>query len=128
MRLRSITCRFLENNLHLITYSSRNIQTHWKKFTLNATDSELLIQFSRVLTFSTNKLNPIMCLFLVNNLHFIRYFTHSGQRPDRQQPIKEPSLKYYPFLLGNVSSFGRDRNISLVRVYWRYNRVSVCFS
>ena len=56
MRLRSITCRFLENNLHLITYSSRNIQTHLKKFTLNATDSELLTQFSRVLTFSTNKL------------------------------------------------------------------------
>ena len=73
-------------------------------------------------------LNPIACLFLVNNLHFIRYFTHSGQSPDRQQPIKEPSLKYYPFLLRNVSSFGRDRNKSLVRVYWRYKKVSVYFS
>ena len=51
-----------------------------------------------------------------------------GQSPDRQQLIKEPSLKYYPFLLFNVSSVIRDPNIYLARVYWRYNRVSVCFS
>ena len=44
-------------------------------------------------------LNPIACLFLVNNL---------------QQLIKEPSLKYYPFLLRNVSSLIRNRNKSLV--------------
>ena len=40
----------------------------------------------------------VACQFLVNNLHSITYFTHTGQSPDRQQPIKEPSLKYYPFL------------------------------
>ena len=26
------------------------------------------------------------------------YFTHRVQSPDSQQPIKEPSFKYYPFL------------------------------
>ena len=48
IRLRSITCHFLVNNLHLITYSNRIIQPHWKKFTLNATDSELFTQLSHV--------------------------------------------------------------------------------
>ena len=45
-------------------------------------------------------LNPIACQFIVNNLylHFIMYFTHTGQSPDRQQPIKESSLNYFPFL------------------------------
>ena len=60
---------------------------------LNLTDSELSMRFSCV-----------ACQFLVNNLHFTTYFTHRGQSPDRQQPIKEPSLKYYPFLLVVVSS------------------------
>ena len=41
-------------------------------------------------------------------------------RPDREQPIKEPSLKYYNhFLLFNISSLIRDPNISLVKVYWK---------
>ena len=39
-----------------------------------------------------------------NNLHFITYFTHRRQSPDSQQPIKNPSFKFYPFLLVNVSS------------------------
>ena len=60
---------------------------------LNASDSELSMQFSQV-----------ACQFLVNNLHFITYFTHRGQNPEREQPIKEPSLKYYPCLLAVVSS------------------------
>ena len=72
---------------------------------LDATDSELSMQFSRV-----------ACQFLVNK-HFIMNFTHIGQSPDRQQPIKEPSLKYYPFLLVVVSSLFRDCNKSLVRFY-----------
>ena len=55
----------------------------------NATDSELCMQFSCV-----------AC-----------QFTRRGQSPDRQQPIKEPSLKYYPFLLVVVSSLIRDCNI-----------------
>ena len=33
--LRSITCHFLVNNLHFITYSNRIIQNHWRKFTWN---------------------------------------------------------------------------------------------
>ena len=33
------------------------------------------------------------------------------------QPIKEPSLKCYPFLLFNAFSLIQDRNISLVKVY-----------
>ena len=70
---------------------------------LNASDSELSMQFSYV-----------ACQFLVNNLHFIMYFTHRGKSPDRQQPIKEPSLKYYPFLLVVVSSLIWDCNVSLV--------------
>ena len=41
--------------------------------------------------------------------------------PDGQQPIKEPSLKYYPFPLLSVSSLIRDHNIFLVGVF------SVCF-
>ena len=60
------------------------------------------------------------CHFLVNNLHLITYsnhiiqhhrknsfitcFTLKGKSPDRQQPIKEPSQKYYPIPLFSVSS------------------------
>ena len=36
-------------------------------------------------------------------------------------------MKYYPFPLVVVSLLIRDYKISLVRFYWRYNRVSVCF-
>ena len=35
---------------------------------------------------------------------FYKVFHTQWARADRQQPIKEPSLKYYPFLLWNVSS------------------------
>ena len=40
IRLRSITCHFLVNNLNVITYSNRFIQPHWKKthLELNATN------------------------------------------------------------------------------------------
>ena len=58
-------------------------------------------------------INPIACQFLLNNLHLSAYFTHRGQSPDRQQPIKEPSLKYYPFLLFSVSSLIRDRLLEI---------------
>ena len=43
-------------------------------------------------------------LILVNKLHFITCFTLKGKSPDRQQPIKEPSQKYYPIPLFSVSS------------------------
>ena len=33
IRLRPITCHFLVDNLHFITYSNRIIRHHWKKFT-----------------------------------------------------------------------------------------------
>ena len=57
IRLRSITCHFLINKLRLITYSNRVTQTHQKNILMevNATDSEFFTHFSRVLTFSTNK-------------------------------------------------------------------------
>ena len=57
IRLRSITCHFLINKLRLITYSNRVTQTHQKSILMevNATDSEFFTHFSRVLTFSTNK-------------------------------------------------------------------------
>ena len=51
---------------------------------------------------------------------FFSYFFYKNN-PDRQQPIKEPSLKYYPFPLLSVSSLIRDHNIFLVGVF------SVCF-
>ena len=64
---------------------------------LNVTDSKLSMQFSVILTFlqirftfSYLGLKPMACQFIVNNLHSIMYFTHKGQSPDRQQPIKEP--------------------------------------
>ena len=56
IRLRSNACHFLVNNLHLITYSYRIVQPHWKKLhmELKATDYDIFhIQFFRVLTFST---------------------------------------------------------------------------
>ena len=42
IRLRSITCHFLVNNLNVITYSNRFIQPHWEKthLELNATNGE----------------------------------------------------------------------------------------
>ena len=82
-------------------------------------------------TFSYFELNPIVGQLLENNLHFITYFTHRGQSPDRQQPIKKWSLKHNPFLFAQcifTYSKNRDCDISLVRVYWRFNRVSVSFS
>ena len=54
-------------------------------------------------------------------MYFVTYFTRREQSPERQHPIKEPSLKYYPFLLFHVSSLIRDRNIPLGGDYWRYN-------
>ena len=48
------------------------------------------------------------------------------KRKERQQPIKEPSLKYYPFFCSMCLRL-YEIALSLVRVYWRYNRVSVCF-
>ena len=56
IRLRSNACHFLVNKLHLITYSYRIVQPHWKKLhmELKATDYDIFhIQFFRVLTFST---------------------------------------------------------------------------
>ena len=41
---------------------------------------------------------------LWNNLHFITHFKNRGQIPDRLQPIKEPSLKQFHFLIKNWSS------------------------
>ena len=35
---------------------------------------------------------------------FYHVFHTQGASPDRQQPIKEPSLKYYPIPLFSVSS------------------------
>ena len=59
-------------------------------------------------------------------LHSITYFTHRWQC--RWATTNQGALfEILSFLLLNVSSFIRDRNISLVRVYWRYNRVSNTF-
>ena len=87
-------------------------------FPFNSPVFEIFLQIK--FSFSYLGLNPIACWFLVNNLHFITNFTHRGQSPVRWQPIKEPSLKYYPFFLCIVSTTIRDCNIYfLVRVYWR---------
>ena len=48
---------------------------------------------------------------------FFSYFFYKNN-PDGQQPIKEPSLKYYPFPLLSVSSLIRDHNIFLVGVFF----------
>ena len=52
--------------------------------------------------FSYLGLHPVACQLPVNNLHFITYFARTGQIPDRQQPIKKPTLlcfeKRYFFL------------------------------
>ena len=56
IRLRSITCHFL-NNPHFITYSNRFTQHHWKKFTWNF--MLLIVSFPCILlrlTFSMNKI------------------------------------------------------------------------
>ena len=86
-------------------YNSAEKNWHGTNFML------LIVQFSRILTFSTNKfaynyfgLYPIACSFLLNNLHFMKYFTNRGKSLDRRQPIKEPSLEIYPFLRKKISS------------------------
>ena len=55
---RFITCHFLVNNSHLITYSNRIVLPTEKKIRteLNAANGNFSTQFSRVLTFSTNKI------------------------------------------------------------------------
>ena len=92
---------------------------------VNASDSEFITQFFRVLTFPSNK--PIASSFLVNNLYFITHIAHRGQGTDRLQPVKEPPQKYCPFLLLNISLLIRDRNVSLVKVYWRYTEFQFVF-
>ena len=72
-------------------------------------------------------LKPIASSFLVNNLYFITHIAHRGQGTDRLQPVKEPPQKYCPFLLLNVSLLIRDRNVSLVEVYWRYTEFQFDF-
>ena len=49
----SITCHFLVNNWHFITYSNRIVQSHWKKIymELNAIGIEFSMQFSCVWLF-----------------------------------------------------------------------------
>ena len=65
-RLWSITCHFLVNNLHFITYSNHNVQPHWKEFTWNR--MRLIVNFP--CSSPMFWLNPIASQFLVNNLHF----------------------------------------------------------
>ena len=82
-------------------------------------------------TFSYFELNLIIGQFLETNLHFITHFTLRGQNLDEQQPIEKWSLKHDPFLfVQHIFTYSKNRhcNISLFRVCWRYNRVSVCFS
>ena len=79
------------------------------------------------LAFSHLGLKPIASSFLVNNLYFITYITHRGKSTDRLQPVKKPPRKYCPFLLLNVSLLIRDRNVSLVEVYWRYPEFQFVF-
>ena len=57
IRLRSISCHFPVNKLHLITYSYRIVQlTEKNQMELNATGSEFFTQFFHVLTFLRIKL------------------------------------------------------------------------
>ena len=49
-------------------------------------------------------------------MYFITYFTHREQSPERQQPIKEPSLKYYSFIY-----------FSLVQCIFTYSRSQYTF-
>ena len=51
-------------------------------------------------TFRCLGLNYIVCWFLWTNC-ILSCFTLKGQSPDRQQPIKEPSQKYYPIVYKN---------------------------
>ena len=125
---------YTSNNLHNITYHENNVQSpfrtypiialheHWAIFHAPELYSTQQIPFCQIILRSIARHSP------VNNLHFITYFTHSGQNSDRQKPIGEQSLKYDPLLLLDISLLIRDCNMSLARVYWRYNRVSVCFS
>ena len=71
---------------------------------LYATDSEFSTHFPRFEFFyeqnsllATLELTQSRVNSNVNNLHFITYFTHRGQSPDRQQHIKEPSLNIILF-------------------------------
>ena len=44
-----------------------------------------------------------------------------------RSPPPPPPRKYCPFLLLNVSLLIRDRNVSLVEVYWRYTEFQFVF-
>ena len=110
----------------------RHCPTPTKQIHMELSDCEFFSQFSRILTFSTNKIRfwtkPNRVLIPSEQPAFYRVFqTHKEQTLDRQKPIKGPSLKYYPFLSFNVSSLTWDRNLSLVRVNWRYNSFSLLF-
>ena len=67
IRLRSISCNFPVNKLHLITYSYRIVQpTEKNQMELNATGSEFFTQFFHVLTFFTNKISLYLLWTLLN--------------------------------------------------------------
>ena len=132
-RLRSITRHFLVKKNCILSRILTALSNTTKKIhrKLYATDSEFYTHspaswlFLRLkFAFGYLGINPVACKFLVNNLHFIAYFTHRGQSSVRQQPIKQPSLKYYPLLLLSVLP---SYEMSLVRVYWRYNNFSLLF-
>ena len=88
-------------------YSTRIIQHHCKNFIVKFV--LLIVNFLRILPrfdFSTKfALATYELLFILSRI------SHTEQNPDRQQPIKESSLKYYPFLLLSVSSLPQDRNV-----------------
>ena len=82
---------YTSNNLHNITYHENNVQSpfrtypiialheHWAIFHAPELYSTQQIPFCQIILRSIARHSP------VNNLHFITYFTHSGQNSDRQK-------------------------------------------
>ena len=104
-----------------ITYSNHIVQPHQKEFAQKLMGLTVNFPYNSPMFYLTQ--SHVNSSY--NQSAFFMYFAHGGQ-----QPIEEPSLKCYPFLFFNFSwsSLIWDYDVFLVRVYWRYNKLSVSFS
>ena len=87
IRCCSITCHFLVNNWHFITYSNCIVQSHWKKnshgikcywyWVFHAVLLCLIFFYELKSVKATLDLTQLHVNSLWNNLHFVTYFTHA---------------------------------------------------
>ena len=134
---RSVTCHFLLNNLHFITFSNRIIQPIEKGFTWNKMLLlvNFFLQFSCVLTFSTNQMRfqlpqtePHRLLIPCKQLVFYHVFHTQGVKSRQVTTNQGALLRIYSFNLCSLYLHSFKERRSQYIGSTRDTVVSVCFS